>query len=137
VRRKNRQGEWYEKENDSPWFRYPDRMLQMRARGLACRDGAADALSGMYLREEIDGEPALMKDITPPNPAPVALELPDIPDEAATPDQTAEAREAVNQAISLEMLEHLREVFPDADWEALDKDYEAKAESLSVPQAAE
>lgn len=29
-------------------------MLQMRARGLACRDGAADALSGLYLAEEME-----------------------------------------------------------------------------------
>lgn len=38
-----------------PWSQYPSRMLAMRARGLAARDGAADALSGLYLQEEIDG----------------------------------------------------------------------------------
>jgi hypothetical protein len=38
-----------------PWTQYPSRMLQMRARGLAARDGAADALSGLYLQEEIEG----------------------------------------------------------------------------------
>lgn len=38
-----------------PWAQYPGRMLQMRARGLAARDGAADALSGLYLQEELDG----------------------------------------------------------------------------------
>lgn len=38
-----------------PWQQYPSRMLQMRARGLAARDGAADALSGLYLQEEIEG----------------------------------------------------------------------------------
>ena len=42
-----------------PWKQYPDRMLQMRARSLAARDGAADALSGLYLAEE-------MQDVTPP-----------------------------------------------------------------------
>ena len=36
-----------------PWKQYPDRMLQMRARGLAARDGAADVLSGIYLAEEM------------------------------------------------------------------------------------
>ncbi len=42
-----------------PWKQYPDRMLQMRARGLASRDGAADVLSGMYVAEEMqDVEPA-------------------------------------------------------------------------------
>lgn len=57
-----------------PWSQYPDRMLQMRARGFAARDGAADVLGGLYLREELD-EP--MRDVTP---APIALDLPDIPD---------------------------------------------------------
>lgn len=60
-----------------PWSQHPERMLQMRARGLACRDGAADVLSGLYLREEID-EP--MRDITPVKQI-AALEIPDdIPD---------------------------------------------------------
>ena len=46
-----------------PWTQYPNRMLQMRARGLAARDGAADALSGLYITEELqDAEPI---DITP------------------------------------------------------------------------
>lgn len=61
-----------------PWQQYPERMLQMRARGYACRDGAADVLSGLYLREEIE-EP--MRDITPAKPAQLAI--PDIPDEPA------------------------------------------------------
>lgn len=46
-----------------PWQEYRKRMLQMRARGLAARDGAADVLSGLYLYEEAqDIEPV---DITP------------------------------------------------------------------------
>lgn len=44
-----------------PWTQYPDRMLQMRARGLACRDGAPDVLSGLYLAEETQE----MRDVTP------------------------------------------------------------------------
>lgn len=36
-----------------PWKQYPDRMLQMRARGFAARDGAADVLSGLYVAEEL------------------------------------------------------------------------------------
>lgn len=62
-----------------PWTQHPDRMLQMRARGFACRDGAADALSGLYLSEEIE---APIKDITP---KPSVLEIPDdIPDNSGT-----------------------------------------------------
>lgn len=47
-----------------PWKQYPERMLQMRARGFAARDGAADVLGGLYMREEIEDEKTL-KDITP------------------------------------------------------------------------
>lgn len=37
-----------------PWSQYPDRMLQMRARAFALRDGFADVLGGFYMREEIE-----------------------------------------------------------------------------------
>ncbi len=40
-----------------PWQTYPDRMLQMRARGFALRDGAADCLMGLILAEEADDYP--------------------------------------------------------------------------------
>lgn len=43
-----------------PWQQYPSRMLQMRARGYACRDGAADALSGLYVAEELADAPELI-----------------------------------------------------------------------------
>lgn len=45
-----------------PWQQYPNRMLQMRARGYACRDGAADVLSGLYVAEELADAPELVKD---------------------------------------------------------------------------
>jgi hypothetical protein len=47
-----------------PWKQYPDRMLAMRARGFAARDGAADALAGLYIAEEMQDVAAV--DITPP-----------------------------------------------------------------------
>jgi len=37
-----------------PWQTSPKRMLKMRARGFACRDGAADVLRGFQLREEVE-----------------------------------------------------------------------------------
>lgn len=54
-----------------PWQQYPDRMLQMRARGLASRDGAADVLSGIYLAEEAQdiAEPVQSNDLMPTLPA--------------------------------------------------------------------
>lgn len=75
-----------------PWKQYPDRMLKMRARGFAARDGAADVLSGLYLREEIDDEP--MRDITPAKASTALLDIPDIPEEPE-PDESADSQEAV------------------------------------------
>jgi len=47
-----------------PWQTYPERMLQMRARSWACRDGAADALMGLQVAEEMHDAPK-MRDVTP------------------------------------------------------------------------
>lgn len=80
VKRKSKDGGYYEKDNDSPWFRFQERMLPMRARGYASRDGAADALSGLYIAEELD-QP--MRDVTPAKSA--QLEIPDFEDEPVVP----------------------------------------------------
>jgi hypothetical protein len=48
-----RSGSWEEARNDSPWHKYPKRMLQMRAR-IALRDAFSDILGGMIMREEAD-----------------------------------------------------------------------------------
>lgn len=45
-----------------PWSQHPERMLQMRARGFCCRDGASDVLTGLYIAEELQ-EP--LRDVTP------------------------------------------------------------------------
>ena len=41
-----------------PWQQYPDRMLQLRARGFAIRDVFPDALRGVITREEAEDMPA-------------------------------------------------------------------------------
>jgi hypothetical protein len=38
--------------DSGPWFSYPERMLQMRARGFGARDGYPDVLKGLISREE-------------------------------------------------------------------------------------
>jgi len=56
-----------------PWQQFPDRMLQMRARAFALRDGFADVLGGLYLKEEIEDERAgVARDFTPSIPRPPA-----------------------------------------------------------------
>ncbi len=42
-----------------PWQQYPDRMMQMRARGFALRDRFADALRGLSIGEEAQDIPEL------------------------------------------------------------------------------
>lgn len=71
VRRKNRTtGETYEAPNDAPWHRFPDRMMKMRARAFALRDGFADVLGGLYLREEIEEDQPVEVEPARPMPKP-------------------------------------------------------------------
>lgn len=80
-----RAGLW---NKSGPWSQYPDRMLQMRARAFALRDGFADVLGGLYLREEMDEEarggrarePVVEPQSGPPRSVP----------RLAAPDRTAE-----------------------------------------------
>ena len=49
-----------------PWTQYPQRMIAMRARSWAVRDGAADALMGLGVAEEHqDYGPDAARDVTP------------------------------------------------------------------------
>jgi hypothetical protein len=43
--------------NKKPWQSYPDRMLQMRARGFALRDAFADVIGGLITAEEAEDYP--------------------------------------------------------------------------------
>lgn len=51
----------------TPWVTYPDRMLKMRARAFALRDGFSDVLRGLGIAEEVQ-DTVPMRDITPPKP---------------------------------------------------------------------
>ena len=71
-----------------PWTQYPDRMLQLRARGFAIRDVFPDALRGVMTREEAEDtppEPRAVENLAtspvaphaPPMEAPLLLVAPD------------------------------------------------------------
>lgn len=66
----------YTVDNDSPWYRFDERMLEWRAFGFACKDGASDATRGMLVYEEASPEANHMVDVTPAE----IEDLPDIPD---------------------------------------------------------
>lgn len=51
-------------KKDGPWTQYPKRMLKMRARSWALRDGFSDVLRGLHIAEEAMDVPE-MKDVTP------------------------------------------------------------------------
>jgi hypothetical protein len=51
-------------DKSGPWQQYPKRMLKMRARAYALRDGCADMLRGFQVREEVEDHEA--RDVTPP-----------------------------------------------------------------------
>lgn len=54
-----------------PWQAYPQRMIAHRARSWAIRDGAADALMGLQVAEEVsDYGPDAARDVTPQDAAP-------------------------------------------------------------------
>ena len=58
-----------------PWTQYPDRMLQLRARGFAIRDVFPDALRGVMTREEAEDmppEPRHVENLASKPAAPVA-----------------------------------------------------------------
>lgn len=63
-----------------PWTQYADRMLMMRARGFALRDGFSDVLRGLGIAEEVQDTP--MRDVTPPKPP-----VPPVPPAVHTPPE--------------------------------------------------
>lgn len=69
-----------------PWKQYPQRMLQMRARGFALRDAFPDVLRGVISAEEARDIPRGMVDVTPPAATDVAAELDDFAADAPVPD---------------------------------------------------
>lgn len=74
-----------------PWQQYPKRMLQMRARAFILRDGFADVLKGLAIKEEVEDYP--VRDVVavgreePPAPplAPALAHAPE-PTPASVPD---------------------------------------------------
>lgn len=123
--------DWFDVPNDSPWFCYRKRMVQMRARGFAVDDGAADVMRGMRLREAMED----MERLERRAPVPEHQDIPDIPQAAAIEDQHSTV-EVLQDSIPLspaETIEALRialegaKTIQDASdaWNELAEDIEA------------
>lgn len=83
-----------------PWQTYPKRMLMMRARAWAVRDGASDAMMGLQVAEEAQDMP--IKDVTPPEPLEGRRNLAQSIMGADTPEEPSaapEPPEAADEAI--------------------------------------
>lgn len=85
IRRKSRDGGFYEAQNDAPWYRYPQRMAPWRAAGYCLRDLFADVLGGMPSEDEVieitakpvpvlEDVPEPAERLAPPPPPPPAPE---------------------------------------------------------------
>lgn len=88
ITKKKGRNESYQVDNDSPWFKYPKRMMRARALGFGGKDFGADVLKGIQIREEAEDMLRVehKRDITPD---PIA-DLPDIPDVPDIPDAVDE-----------------------------------------------
>lgn len=103
-------GLWTKK---GPWENYPDRMRQMRARAYALRDGFADVLRGLKIREEVSDYQE-MRDVTPRQVSPLTDRL------AAARSEQADA---ASEGFDLDHVnKHTGQAPEDADWtEATDE----------------
>lgn len=139
-----RAGLW---DKRGPWQHYPERMLQMRARGFALRDAFPDALAGFISEPEARDYPEVVKDlqatVTVPGSqtkteairqrvaARMAARAPADADADEDAQATAELREAIAQAgLSREEALSIAQDFflrPDLD-SAADLDADEKAQ---------
>ncbi len=90
-----------------PWTQYPKRMLAMRARSWAARDGFADVLRGLHVREEVqDYEPTRT-----PQARPTAVLTADGRIESSEPAAPQEAAGDVVDAVAEPLVNAAGELF--------------------------
>lgn len=102
-----------------PWTQYPERMLGMRARAWALRDGCADMLRGIQVREEVEDYTHTARVVREPTGLRERLAGP-APEEGFNASQAADA--------PVEFAEHAEEI-AEADFTEAD----AEAEAIDEP----
>lgn len=108
--------------NESFWYLFPTRMLQMRARGFTTKDGAADVTRGLYIREEYSREAnVIVTEAAPSKARSIAAPAPPLP-----PGQ--EVRAAIADA------EPVQDVSQEADAEEVSQ---AQPEPEPAPEPVE
>ena len=135
-----------------PWKSYPERMLQMRARSWALRDGFADVLKGLNIREEVRdyhaavADPAdarlvsaqeIMAQAEPEPPAETLIEPPreDAPDPA---EEWGTPPDEFEPAAPPPDLPHIRVTLDDdgkPDWLAFCNEFNAAMNTLGADRS--
>lgn len=106
-----------------PWTQYPTRMLQMRARAFALRDGFADVLKGLRIAEEIRDYGNLDGGTLDAQPITAAALL-----EQAAPQPSEAGSEVTGEAAGSPQPEAEPEALPNADMGEVTTLDSAKAE---------
>jgi hypothetical protein len=114
-----------------PWQQYPKRMLAMRARAFALRDGFADILRGLGIAEEVqDIQP--MRDVTPQPHRP--------PEPPAPPPEVEDQNVIEGEVVQTEQSEHPtetvgEEVVDDTEFfQALEDDLATASDAETVEE---
>lgn len=118
-------GLWTKRGRDgqpTPWQQYPKRMLKMRARAFALRDGFADVLKGLAIKEEVEDyhNATLAPRDEPPAPPPAQIE------------QAAEA----TPVTPAEDLVHVTDQAETVEWTEPEQQEAAPADEPPAPPAA-
>ena len=96
-----------------PWTQYPERMLQMRARGFALRDAFPDVLRGLVTAEEAQDYPAEPENVRvyqpPKEPEPEPVEVRPKFDAKVSEEKARSAIAAANNHDRLDVLNELIE----------------------------
>lgn len=117
-----------------PWSQYPQRMLQMRARGFALRDVFADVLNGIITAEEAQDMPADTQERVhiEAEPAPVAIAAP------VEVVEEAEVVELASEMVKNEILAKVQQIGMARDgFAVLLKNRGIKWGSITATQAAD
>lgn len=80
-----------------PWSQYPERMLAMRARAFALRDGFADVLRGLGIAEEVHDTPTSTAPVAPLVAPPPPPDEPVVDEKPVAPPPPDEAGETVEE----------------------------------------
>jgi len=120
VTKRRKDGGTYEADNDSPWFKYPQRMLPWRASGYCLRELFADVLGGIADEFEVReiatrDDPESIKPpspMRPPSPSAIAapVEEAEVIDASEIVSETGESVDAVLDANPFDLEAFLSEL---------------------------